>query len=66
VASQGSARHGDELKKAVRWYKLTKKEAEKEPEIGGNTYPIGPAVDSSLDFQIIKGGYSDSLRKPTG
>ncbi len=28
----------------------------KDLEIGGNTYPIGTTVDSSLDFQIIKGG----------
>jgi hypothetical protein len=33
----------------------------KDLEIGGNTYPIGTTVDSSLDFQIIKGGYSYSL-----
>jgi hypothetical protein len=34
---------------------------EKDLEIGGNTYPIGTTVDSSLNFQIIKGGYSYSL-----
>jgi hypothetical protein len=34
---------------------------EKDLEIGDNTYPIGTTVDSSLDFQIIKGGYSYSL-----
>ncbi len=33
----------------------------KELEIGGNTYPIGTTVDSSLDFQVIKGGYSYSI-----
>ncbi len=33
----------------------------KDLEIGGNIYPIGTTVDSSLDFQIIKGGYSYSL-----
>jgi hypothetical protein len=34
---------------------------QKDLDIGGNTYPVGATVDSSLDFQIIKGGYSYSL-----
>ena len=33
----------------------------KDLEVGGNIYPIGTTVDSSLDLQIIKGGYSYSL-----
>jgi hypothetical protein len=33
----------------------------KDLEIGDNIYPIGTTVDSSLNFKIIKGGYSYSL-----
>ena len=30
-------------------------------EIDGNTYPIGATVETNLDYQIIKGGYSYSI-----
>lgn len=33
----------------------------KDIEFNGNTYPIGTTVNSTLDYKIIKGGYSYSL-----